>query len=159
MGSGPRHCHRDRRPWLDLDRHRWRDRWPGFRLYVQPGERTGMTTGTEPSVGGFDLAGILAIGQTYRQRHEDNAGKKLYESMHQVPISAPQIPITAGAGTLQIYDGLGPTTGFVWSVRMLNAQGFSAGTINVYRNISGGELLFTFPQAGTFTFGRGEMML
>src|SRR5215469_11992111 len=105
-----------------------------------------MTTGTEPSVGGFDLAGILAIGQTYRQRHEDNAGKKLYESMHQVPISAPQIPITAGAGTLQIYDGLGPTTGFVWSVRMLNAQGFSAGTINVYRNISGGELLFTFPR-------------
>ena len=118
-----------------------------------------MTTGTEPSVGGFDLAGILAIGDKYREDRIAKSGKKLYESMHQVPISAPQIPITAGAGTLQIYDGLGPTTGFCWSVRMLNAQGFSAGTINVYRNISGGELLFTFPQAGTFTFGRGEMML
>lgn len=94
---------------------------------------------------------------------------RLLQELHQTPIAPPQIPITTGAGVLQPTDLLGPMTGQYWSVRRLVSYGYSAGTVTVYRNATAtgfgasaaavGEILFTFPQAGTYTFGRGEILL
>lgn len=66
-------------------------------------------------------------------------------------------------------DLLGPNTGFHWSIRRMVASGFTAGTVTVYRNAVQttfgaapaytGEIFFVFPQAGTYTFGRNEMLL
>jgi hypothetical protein len=95
--------------------------------------------------------------------------ERLYRELYQTPVVLPQIPVTAGAGVLQPTDSSGPMTGQYWSIRRLVASGYSAGSVAVYRNavITGtgaaaaaaGEILFTFPQAGAYTFGRGEMLL
>jgi hypothetical protein len=85
--------------------------------------------------------------------------QKLLQQLNQVPIVAPQISLTAGAGTLQLADLLGPRTGYHWSVRRLSLNGYTAGTVTVYKNASGGEILLPTSAAGTYTFGRGEMLL
>lgn len=92
--------------------------------------------------------------------------ERLYRELHQTPIVFPQVPVTAGAGSAQPTDQAGPMTGYYWSVRRLAASGFTAGSVTVWRNavVTGpgtaiGEQLFTFPQAGTYTFGRGEILL
>lgn len=92
---------------------------------------------------------------------------RLAQEMYQVPIVVPILPITAGSGALQISDNSGPGAGFYWSVRRMQLQGFTAGSAIAYRNgqIVGGALVGTpevvapFPQAGVFTFGRGELLL
>lgn len=125
---------------------------------------------------GFTLHGALeletAFGKEARERHDlGEAGRKnrLYRQMHQVPIAPPLIVPTPTAGFLQGFDTTGPQTGFNWSVRRLVASNFTAGTVTIYRNAvqttfgaapaATGEILFQFPQAGTYTFGRGEMLL
>jgi len=92
--------------------------------------------------------------------------ERLFESMHQIPIGAIQVPITAGAGAFQMNDLLSPKAGFMWSIRRLTATLFTAGTVQVYKNGFvvggagvGGELVAPFATAGTSTFGRGEILL
>lgn len=99
----------------------------------------------------------------------DEHHHKLYRQIHQVPIVPPPLIPNAGNGVVFAQDSMGPNTGYHWSIRRLVATGYSAGTVSIYRNAvqTGfgaaaavtGELLFTFPQAGTFTFGRNEMLL
>lgn len=100
----------------------------------------------------------------------DDPRSKLYRRMHQVPIAPPLLVPTSGIAVLATAtDLLGPNTGYHWSVRRLNLSGYTAGTVTVYRNAtqtgfgaSGavvGEILMPPSAAGTFTFGRGEMLL
>jgi hypothetical protein len=127
-----------------------------------------VTADADTSTGlmlGGDIAvqlGRIADGMDQAARRR----QKMAEAIRQIPIAPPQIPITAGSGALQMADLLMPKTGFNWSLRRLVAFGFSAGTVTVYKNatIAGGvavagEILVTFPSAGTDTFGRGEMLL
>lgn len=93
----------------------------------------------------------------------------LFRQMHQVPIAPPLLVPSSGNAISNVNDLLGPNTGFHWSVRRLNLSGYSAGTVTIYRNAvqtgfgAGfavtGEILMPPSPAGTFTFGRGEMLL
>ena len=101
----------------------------------------------------------------------DDTRSRLYRQMHQVPIVVPLLVPTSGAAVMTgNVDSLGPNTGFHWSVRRLNLSGYSAGNVTIYRNATQtnftagsvaltGEILMPPSPAGTFTFGRGEMLL
>jgi len=82
----------------------------------------------------------------------------LVQCLRQAPFAG-GIPLSGGAGTLQQADLYQAKPGYTWSIRRATATGFSAGTVTVYKNVSGGEILWTWPTAGTFTFGRGEQLL
>ena len=104
------------------------------------------------------------VADMMTQREERRA--KLFDQLHQVPVTAPGIPLSAGAGALQMADTLSPKAGYMWSLRRLSCVGYTAGTVNVYKNGAvvggvaiGGELVAPFPTAGVFTFGRGEMLM
>lgn len=98
----------------------------------------------------------------------DPNGRKalLAQSLFQVPLTA-IVPITAGAGAVQLPDTMGPGAGFYWNLRRFTVQGFSAGTVLIYKNapVVGGvvigtpEVIVPVPQAGTQTLGRGEGLL
>lgn len=82
--------------------------------------------------------------------------EKKAHAVYQQTFDPMQVPLTAGAGTLDQSTRMGPNRGFMWSVRRLTLSGFTAGTCIVY--IDGLEPL-PFPQAGMYTFGRGEFLL
>lgn len=123
---------------------------------------------------GMAAAGVMTIGAALHKRAGEYADmdgsarlRRLAEEMYQVPIVVPPLPIAAGNGALQIMDPSGPNTGYYWSVRRVQVQGFTAGSVLSYRNptLVGGTLVGTpevvapFPQQGVFTFGRGELLL
>jgi hypothetical protein len=134
--------------------------------------------GQDPEAG-FDLsvfAGLSThLGQVADLLAESNRmtasqqhrRERLFEQLHQVPIGAIQVPITAGAGAYQMADQLSPKAGYMWSIRRLTASGYTAGTVIAYKNGSvvggaytgGGDPMLPFASAGTFTFGRGEVLL
>lgn len=99
-------------------------------------------------------------------KRKNDRQERLFNSLHQVPLPG-QIAITAGTGVLQLNDIFKAKTGYHWSVRRLSASGFSAGTVTAFLNgqVVGGVMLGNpepvapFPQAGVFTFGRGEVLL
>lgn len=115
------------------------------------------------------MAQFGATADTIRDLPAESRKVRLASELYQTPIAPEQIPITSGAGVLYPTDQLGPMTGEYWSVRRLVTYGYSAGTVTVYRNavVTGtgsdaaavGEQLFTFPQSGTYTFGRAEILL
>lgn len=125
---------------------------------------------------GFAAQGVLSIGAAFgrmadaiRDMSAADRKMRLASELYQTPVAPMQIPISGTAGVLQATDQLGPMTGQYWSVRRLVAYGYSAGTVTVYRNalVTGtgssaaavGEQVVTFPQSGTYTFGRGEFLM
>jgi hypothetical protein len=117
--------------------------------------------------GGFGLNGVLAIHTAFGRKATEAAELdqtarrlRLMGELHQVPLNPPVlVPVGSTSGTLQLADLLSPKTGFHWSLRRLSAWGFTAGTVTVFKNANGGEIVFVFPSAGTYTFGRGEILL
>lgn len=121
--------------------------------------------------GGFGIAAgaVLAMGQAAAasQQAADHDRRRLFEQLHQVPIGAIQVPITAGAGVYQMADLLSPKAGYMWGIRRITASGYTAGTVVAYKNGSvvggaytgGGEPMAPFASAGTITIGRGEGLL
>jgi hypothetical protein len=122
---------------------------------------------------GFGVfAGVAAtIGRNIADRY-DNAGeggdrsRKHLETLHQVPIGAIQVPITASAGVFQMNDLLMPKAGYMWSVRRLTASGYTAGSVTVFKGgaivggaYTGGGDPFPFSAAGAATIGRAELLL
>lgn len=86
---------------------------------------------------------------------------ELANHVRSVPFGV-NVPLSGGA-TLTPYfsqsPNLGPAAGYMWSVRALIAQNYTAGTVNVWRDSPSGEIISPFPQAGLATFGRGERLL
>jgi hypothetical protein len=121
-----------------------------------------MIDGQPPAGSGLQiLAGISAsLGSiaTAMARQEAKE-QKMAQAVRQVTIGPGSILITAGAGTLVQDPGFGPNTGYAQSVRRLTIWGFSAGTVAVYLNNLYGEPLPFFTSAGTYTFGRGDLLL
>jgi len=122
--------------------------------------------------GGFGIAAgaVASMGRAMSGDMPDAEGdrrSRLFERLHQVPIGAIQVPITAGAGAFQMNDLLMPKAGYMWSVRRLTASGYSAGTVVVYKGgfvsggvySGGGEPLVPFAAAGTTSLGRGAGLL
>lgn len=113
----------------------------------------------------------MRIGTNFGKAAADHQARDAYQLaqlVFQVPVVFPNLPITAGSGSSYL-DG--PQAGDYWSIRRLQLTGFTAGSAVLYRNgiltnIAGtGTLIGTpeeiapFPQAGMFTFGRGEILL
>ena len=131
-------------------------------------------TATQDEAGGLSLSFLADFKATLgKLEHAADQYEKwsarrnaLFQSMHQVPITPGQITLSGGAGILQSTELLGPKQGKCWSIRRLTAVGFSAGTVTAYITPAAattttlvGETLVPWASAGTFTFGRGEMLL
>lgn len=120
---------------------------------------------------GFDLqadAGIsLQLGRIAdRLDRESRWRERIAQAVTQLDFAiGDSIPLTAGAGTLDLADKFAAKTGYMWSVRRLTARGWIAGTATAYRNSTNGEPVAPWPDPGgsaggaVFTFGRGELLL
>jgi hypothetical protein len=120
---------------------------------------------------GLDLSVFGHLGTQFARiaelmEHRERRRAKLFEQLHQVPISPPQITITSSAGVLASVDLLSPKAGYMWSIRRLTATLFTAGTVLAYKNgfvqgttAVGGEPVAPFSAAGVLMFGRGELLL
>jgi hypothetical protein len=124
---------------------------------------------------GIDLSVFARIGESLGRvatmmENRENRRRKLFEQLHQVPITCPDIAINAGAGALMMADTLSPKAGYMWSIRRLATTGYTGGTVLGYKNgmvtgtganavAVGGEAVAPFAQAGVLTFGRGELLL
>ena len=80
-----------------------------------------------------------------------------------VEIPAHAIPLTAGAGTLDIPNELGPRDGYFWAIEYVTAAGFTAGTVNTYLGtpdtVAQSNVRFPFAQAGVWEPGRTAAIL
>jgi hypothetical protein len=78
--------------------------------------------------------------------------------IRQIPFAG-MITLNAGAGTDDQPDKLQAKTGYIWSIRRLTTQGFTAGTVTAYRNSTAGEPVMPFPVPAVNTIARGELLL
>jgi hypothetical protein len=93
---------------------------------------------------------------TDQLRRQDAWRQQQAQVIRQIPITAPQ---ANAAGIIDVPDLLAVKTGYFWGVRRLTLSGFTAGTAVVYLNSILGEPVAPFSQAGTATFGRGELLM
>jgi len=84
--------------------------------------------------------------------------QKCAQAVTQVPFAG-SVPLSAGAGTDDQPDKLQAKTGYIWSVRRITCNGFTAGAVTAYRNSALGEPLMPFPIPAVNTIGRGELLL
>jgi hypothetical protein len=96
-------------------------------------------------------------GLTAQMRRAEERHQRMAQAIRQVPLAAGRMNLTTGV--LDDPAQLRAPTGFIWGVRRLTLSGFATGTAIVYLNAAGGEPVAPFSQAGTFTFGRGELLL
>lgn len=69
-----------------------------------------------------------------------------------------QVPLTAGAGTLQAGNLYGPETPYWWDVRAISVWGFTAGSVSVFLNNVNGEILGVATTPGQFTWSAQELL-
>lgn len=98
-------------------------------------------------------------GLTAQLQREEQRRQQMCQAVRQVPLATGQMLLSGGAGTIDDPAQLRPGTGYYWGVRRLTLSGFTAGTAIVYKNSTAGEPVAPYAQAGTFTFGRGELLL
>lgn len=91
-------------------------------------------------------------GVSARLDRDSAEQKKLNQAINFFPTINQAVPLSGGAGTLDMPALLGPPTGQAWDIKRIAALGFTAGTVNVYINNVNGELLVPFAQAGVSTF-------
>ena len=107
------------------------------------------------------LANInLAIGKLAGKLDQERADRiKLAQSIHPLNnISCP--PITTANGTADYPNLLGPREGKTWEVRLMGAQTFTGGTVNVYLNsIADQNIVAPFSSAGIIAFGGGVLLI
>lgn len=103
----------------------------------------------------IDLTGDGEEGGTKKEK-DKRADDRLSQQVYQYRLTPNLIPLVSGSGTLLEPTQYGPPVGFMWSVRRLTISGYTAGTVTVYLNQI--EPI-AFPAAGTYTFGKGELML
>ena len=126
------------------------------------GHRHGAGGAAEPG-SSPDFAGLigdltLAVGHLTDASRREVKPRIPFEACKPAPILS-TILITAGAGTLGVtQDNFGPTEPYYWDLRSVSATGFTAGTVTMYRNIIGGEVLATWPSAGEFTWSLQKIL-
>lgn len=99
--------------------------------------------------------GTVAAGLARQERQRQD----MSQCIRQVPLAPPQ---ANAAGVIDLPQALAVPTGYCWGIRRLTLSGFTAGTAVIYIDglpgTTAGEPI-PFAQAGTFTFGRGELLL
>ncbi len=103
------------------------------------------------------IASIETLTETMRKQWQHEQRKA--QAIRQVPLTANQMVLSSGAGTIDSPDTLMAKTGYYWCVRRLTLSGFTAGTAVVYLNAAGGEPVLPFSSAGSFTFGKGHILM
>lgn len=150
----------------------------GYRELGQPFE-VSQVPGTEPAPGGqvgFDVGaniggvglevfGSLAatlgkLGEELRASRSERKRPRIPpEAIAPVHMPSTPIQLTAGAGTLDVPQLYRPTMGRWWDIQILNASGFTAGTVQALYNGFPGDIAFPWPAAGQATFGKGQLLL
>jgi len=104
--------------------------------------------------------GALADGLNALVDDKRSRPQQLWNACRPVPILPGQVPLSSGAGTLDVPDRMGPKDGYWWDVRRLTLWGFTAGTVSVYLNDSTtlGEQLASCTLPGQFTWS-GQLLL
>jgi hypothetical protein len=105
-----------------------------------------------------NLAGAIDRDMRARQRQ--------MEVIRQIPFAG-AIGIAGGVGVYDQPDALQAKTGYIWDIRRLTVNGFSAGTVTAYRNgamnpatgLNPGEVLVPYPAAAVNTFAKASMLL
>ena len=70
-------------------------------------------TGVSAGLGVFGgIFGGTAARMAERESRGQSPAHRLFEALHQVPIGAIQVPITAGSGAYQMPDLLSPKAGY-----------------------------------------------
>jgi hypothetical protein len=117
----------------------------------------------------LDLAAQLTAsieGLTAAMRREADWRMRQMNVIRQIPFAG-SIPIAGGFGALDQPDSMQAKAGFVWGVRRLTVQGFSAGTVTAYRNgymtaatgLNPGEPVLPYPAPAVNTLGKGQLLL
>ncbi len=124
-----------------------------------------MTADTDhaPGLGAGLAAQIeLTLGRVAdsldRWSHRYEQLQQSWQDVHPVPILPGQVPLSGGAGTLDVPDVCGPKDGLWWDVRRLTTWGWTAGTVTVYLNSTAGEQLAQNSVVGQFTWS-GQILL
>jgi hypothetical protein len=107
---------------------------------------------------GLQLIASLETVATKLAAEEHHRQKKA-QAIRQIPLAANQAALTAGAGTIDDPAQLRCPTGYYMGIRRLTLSGFTAGTAVVYLNSTSGEPAVPFGQAGSSTFGKGQLLL
>jgi hypothetical protein len=112
-----------------------------------------------------DLQLSLQIGKLATALDNDRAARAAQRRERSAAIFPfdfnPQlVPLTAGAGVLNLPSIYSPNPGYVWDIRKLTAASFTTGTVTVYKNAQNDantEVVFT--SAGTYWFGSGQEII
>jgi hypothetical protein len=122
----------------------------------EPGDWHGMFASLHNHLG--RIAGNLPDPRRERMRRS--------QSVWSVTIDPVPVPLTSGAGVLDLPQLLGPGRGRNWAVHTISATGFTAGTVSGWVNVpviaSGvpaGALRAPFTAAGVLNFGKGQLNL
>lgn len=106
------------------------------------------------------VLGKLAAALDRMDRSDGQTRDSLRRMLWPVPITGPAMVLTAGAGTINVPDLLGPHDGYYWDVRRVTVASFTAGTVTAYLNyVADANQLFTYTQPGTLVFGSGSLIL
>jgi hypothetical protein len=97
-------------------------------------------------------------GLAQRMDREDAWRQRIARAVTQVPFAG-TVTLSGGNGTDDQPDKLQAKTGYIWGIRRITTQGFTAGTVTVYRNSASGEPIMPFPVPAVNTIGRGEELL
>jgi hypothetical protein len=101
----------------------------------------------------------LVLGKAGRWLDRQASAHDLKRQITNQPFPSEQIPLVAGAGTLNAPDLFGPHDGFAWDVRYVVAASFTAGTVTVYNSYqSDSNIVGTFTAAGLIRWG-GDLIL
>lgn len=80
-----------------------------------------------------------------------------WASCHPVPVLG-GIPLTSGAGVLDLPDMYGPKDPFWWDLRDMSLFGWTAGTVTVYLNSTSGVILAQTTVPGDFTWSAQKLL-
>lgn len=99
---------------------------------------------------------LFSLGEKLDKHNEQHAKK--VGAVYQYVFPQQQIQLNGdGDGTLDNPAQYGPIHGRMWSLRRLNISGYTTGTVTCTIDTSGEPI--PIPEAGMYTFGRGELVL
>ena len=114
-------------------------------------------------MGGGELNGllaelVLAIGKLGGQLEKPLPRPRIpWNACHPVgPIGA--VTLTAGAGTYDAADLLGPHDPYWWDLRRFAAWGFTAGSVVLFKNSTAGTQLGSLSAPGNITWSAQELL-
>jgi hypothetical protein len=98
-------------------------------------------------------------GVTAALDRESRWRQRCAQAIVQIPFGG-MISLSGGSGaSTHARDKEQAKTGYIWSIRRITANGWTAGQVTAYRNSILGEPVMPFPVPAVNTIGRGELLL